>query len=99
MGSLEEVACPSGWKWKQEAWKVDTKLACDEEGWQYATVADPNAAFVPVEQMVHTHRRKRLVRVRVLSVPVSTLSVRVALLASPLLRSILRHRTGIHTQV
>lgn len=98
--SPDEVACPSGWKWKDAGWCVDTRLACDEEGWQYALDANPLTPSVSVQQMVHTHRRKRLVRVRVRLVPSGTaLTVRsqlphALLYSTTCVRVALRHDYG-----
>uniref|UniRef100_H2Z7I3 C2 domain-containing protein n=1 Tax=Ciona savignyi TaxID=51511 RepID=H2Z7I3_CIOSA len=61
------IKVPSGWEWENE-WTVDTKRACDEDGWEYATSDDQTVGelvWSTAEKVYHNSRKRRLVRSRV----------------------------------
>ncbi|XP_030058885.1 myoferlin isoform X1 [Microcaecilia unicolor] len=62
-----EIDCPPGWLWDDDAWVYDINRAVDEKGWEYGITIPPDSkpkSWVAAEKMYHTHRRRRLVRMR-----------------------------------
>ncbi|XP_069467461.1 myoferlin [Ambystoma mexicanum] len=62
-----EIECPFGWAWEDDAWIYDINRAVDEKGWEYGITIPPDnhpKSWVAAEKMYHTHRRRRLVRKR-----------------------------------
>ncbi|XP_028629302.1 myoferlin isoform X1 [Grammomys surdaster] len=65
--SPNEMTCPPGWEWEDDAWVYDINRAVDEKGWEYGITIPPDnkpKSWVAAEKMYHTHRRRRLVRKR-----------------------------------
>ncbi|XP_057593481.1 myoferlin isoform X3 [Hippopotamus amphibius kiboko] len=65
--SPNELTCPPGWEWEDDAWVYDINRAVDERGWEYGITIPPDnkpKSWVAAEKMYHTHRRRRLVRKR-----------------------------------
>ncbi|XP_034355053.1 myoferlin isoform X2 [Arvicanthis niloticus] len=65
--SPNEMTCPPGWEWEDDAWIYDINRAVDEKGWEYGITIPPDnkpKSWVAAEKMYHTHRRRRLVRKR-----------------------------------
>ncbi|XP_058154766.1 myoferlin isoform X2 [Dasypus novemcinctus] len=65
--SPNELTCPPGWEWEDDAWVYDINRAVDEKGWEYGITIPPDnkpKSWVAAEKMYHTHRRRRLVRKR-----------------------------------
>ncbi|XP_074151990.1 myoferlin isoform X1 [Sminthopsis crassicaudata] len=65
--SPNEMTCPPGWEWEDDAWKYDINRAVDEKGWEYGITIPPDnkpKSWVAAEKMYHTHRRRRMVRKR-----------------------------------
>ncbi|EDM13205.1 similar to Myoferlin (Fer-1 like protein 3) (predicted) [Rattus norvegicus] len=65
--SPNEMTCPPGWEWEDDAWTYDINRAVDEKGWEYGITIPPDnkpKSWVAAEKMYHTHRRRRLVRKR-----------------------------------
>ncbi|XP_056658393.1 myoferlin isoform X3 [Monodelphis domestica] len=65
--SPNEMTCPPGWEWEDDAWMYDINRAVDEKGWEYGITIPPDnkpKSWVAAEKMYHTHRRRRMVRKR-----------------------------------
>nr|CAB3264165.1 myoferlin [Phallusia mammillata] len=64
--NLAAIKCQGGWEWEDD-WSPDTNRACDEEGWEYCTIAreDEEVVWETTEKTFHVGRRRRLIRTRI----------------------------------